>query len=92
MATTDIPTAKQDQADQRNVVRPMVWNFYLPDSDRNSGWSNHTYVLQHVCRGVGGTPAEAWRDADVPLGFHRPDTLVAVRDDHEVPFSTEEVS
>ncbi len=63
------------------------WNFWLPDEDRNSGWSNHCYVLQLVCHGFGKTPekaaVEAMRAGRVPEGFH-PDHVVAIRDDVEV--------
>ena len=51
----------------------QVWQFYLSDADRNSGWSNHTFVLQYVCSGTGPTPQEAWEDAiangRVPDGY-----------------------
>jgi hypothetical protein len=66
-----------------------VWNFYLPDDDRNTGWTNHGYVLQFVCHGNGATPGQAWDEA---LGAGRiPDRYlieeppqVAIRADHEL--------
>ncbi len=66
---------------------PIPWNFWLPDNDRSSGWTNHCYVLQLVCHGYGATPAEAWEDArsrgEVPDDFRLPDTVVATRWDAE---------
>jgi hypothetical protein len=66
------------------------WNFWLPDSDRSTGWTNHGYALQFVCRGEGRTQVEAWRQAveqgSVPEGFHLPEELVAIRELDEVPF------
>ena len=78
----------------------MIVNFYLPDTDRSSGWSNHTYVLQFVCQGAGGTYREAWEAAKaakaepflgVPEGFLLPEDLVAIEQSAEVPFRTPEV-
>lgn len=43
---------------------PVPWNFWLPDADRSTGWTNHGYVLQLVCHGYGTTPAEAWKTRD----------------------------
>lgn len=64
---------------------PVAWNFWLPDSDRSTGWTNHGYVLQFVCQGRGTSPAEAWDDAasrgDVPEELTEPDGVVAIRDD-----------
>jgi hypothetical protein len=78
------------------VTKPL-WNFWLPDEDRSTGWTNHCYVLQFVARGHGDTPEEAWADLvahggkgqreGVPEQFHLPDNLVAIRDDAEHPFS-----
>lgn len=67
------------------------WNFWLPDEDRSSGWTNHCYVLQFVCAGLGDTPAEAWESAKrgevpdlaFPEGFHLPDNVIAIREDAE---------
>lgn len=69
------------------------WNFWLPDSDRSTGWTNHGYVLQFVCAGYGDTPDAAWESAKraevdglgVPEGFHLPDTVVAIREGAEWP-------
>jgi hypothetical protein len=81
-----------------NITNPpdstdaTAWNFWLPDEDRSSGWSNHCYVLQFVCAGKGATPEEAWESAKrgeiadlaFPAGaFHLPDTVVAIRADAE---------
>lgn len=69
---------------------PIPWNFWLPDSDRSTGWTNHGYVLQFVCEGHGDSPAEAWDDAvergDVPDDMALPDRVVAIRADaaHEL--------
>jgi hypothetical protein len=71
-----------------------LWNFWLPDSDRSTGWTNHGYVLQFVCAGRGDTPEEAWAsakrgeipDLSVPEDFLLPDTVVAIRKDAERPF------
>lgn len=71
---------------------PPLWNFWLPDEDRSSGWTNHCYTLQFVCAGRGYTPEEAWasakrgevKDLAFPHGdFHLPDTVVAIREDAE---------
>ena len=66
---------------------PIPWNFWLPDSDRSTGWTNHGYVLQFVCQGYGVSPAEAWDDAiargEVPGDLVLPDRVVAIRDDAE---------
>lgn len=67
-----------------------TWIFYLPDEDRSTGWTNHGYVLQRVCEGVGETPDEAWADAvargrvpDAPEPFADPGGLVAIRENDE---------
>jgi hypothetical protein len=61
------------------------WLFWTPDSDRNAGWTNHCYVLQHVVTGKGKTPEEAWRAIEfadeVPEGWHR-ERVTAIRRDH----------
>lgn len=67
------------------------WNFWLPDEDRSTGWTNHGYVLQFVCAGYGHTPEEAWEsakrgdapDCGVPEDFELPEGLTAIRDDAE---------
>ncbi|HTB50085.1 MAG TPA: hypothetical protein VK701_03840 [Solirubrobacteraceae bacterium] len=64
------------------------WNFYLPDEDRNAGWTNHCYTLQFVCNGFGTGPATAWKEAiaahRVPDGYDlaEPPT-VAIQAEHE---------
>lgn len=64
-----------------------TWNFWLPDSDRSTGWTNHGYVLQFVCQGHGRSPSDAWGEAasrgDVPNDLVLPDRVVAIRDDAE---------
>jgi hypothetical protein len=73
------------------------WNFWLPDSDRSCGWTNHGYVLQFVCAGNGATPEEAWQSAKrgelanlgVPEEFLMPDSVVAIREDAERPLEVE---
>lgn len=71
---------------------PPRWSFYLPDDDRSTGWTNHGYVLQFVCSGIGGTPAKAWENLTdpVPEQFVLPDQLVAIRDDAEISFVARE--
>ena len=70
------------------------WNLYLSDSDRNAGWTNHCYVLQYVCSGVGHTPRRAWEEAldsgNVPEGYiteEPPD--VAIVANHERTLNNE---
>ena len=64
---------------------PTAWNFWLPDSDRSTGWTNHGYVLQFVCQGHGSSPSDAWDEAasrgGVPEALGFPDRVVAIRDD-----------
>lgn len=66
---------------------PTPWNFWLPDADRSTGWSNHGYVLQFVCQGFGVTPGSAWDDAicrgEVPTDLLRPGRVIAIREDAE---------
>jgi hypothetical protein len=38
---------------------PVPWNFWLPDADRSTGWTNHGYALRLVCHGYGATPGDA---------------------------------
>jgi hypothetical protein len=52
------PAAAPASTDETDETK---WNFWLPDSDRSCGWTNHGYVLQFVCAGNGATPEEAWR-------------------------------
>lgn len=70
-----------------DTAAPARWCFWVPDSDRNAGWTNHCYVHQYVCEGTGATPEEAWADAKannlVPEGFILPETLTAIRKDAE---------
>jgi hypothetical protein len=66
-----------------------VWNFYLPDDDRSTGWTNHGYVLQFVCEGRGATPGQAWGEVlaagRVPDGYIVEEPpQVAIRADHEL--------
>jgi hypothetical protein len=69
-----------------------VWNFYLPDEDRSTGWTNHGYVLQFVCAGRGETPADAWAsakrneipDMGVPEDFLLPEIVTAIRASDEI--------
>jgi hypothetical protein len=94
-ALDSIATAKEFGALDREKLLieagATLWNFYLPDEDRSSGWTNHCYVLQFVCAGYGNTPEEAWasakREEAVDLGFPPefllPDSVVAFRDDAE---------
>jgi len=65
------------------------WNFYLPDSDRSTGWDSHGYVLQFVCWGHGATPQQAWTEAlashRVPGGYIVEEPpQIAIRADHEL--------
>jgi hypothetical protein len=57
---------------------PRQWNFAVVDSDRSSGFSNHTYCLQVAFVGSGDTPEMAFRQAanagEVPAGLE-PDAL-----------------
>ena len=66
---------------------PVPWNFWLPDTDRSTGWTNHGYVLPLVCHGYGKRPADVWEDAqsrgDIPDAFELPDTVIATRWDAE---------
>ena len=66
---------------------PVPWHFWLPDTDRSTGWASHGYVLQLVCHGYGVTPGEAWEDArsraDLPADFGPRGTIVATRWDAE---------
>jgi hypothetical protein len=74
------------KADENPEALPK-WNFYLPDEDRSSGWSNHTYCLQFVCEGYGhaaqAAAGEAVMAGRVPEGFLLPEGVVAIRDDFE---------
>lgn len=69
---------------------PIPWNFWLPDADRSTGWTNHGYVMQLVCQGCGASPADAWDDArsrgEVPMDLALPERVVAIREDaaHEL--------
>lgn len=56
---------RKTRAPRRHEVAAerVQWNFYLPDEDRTVGWTNHCYVLQFVCHGVGDDPATAWKEA-----------------------------
>lgn len=58
-----------------------MWDFYLPDDDRSTGWTNHGYVLQLVCSARGVTAEEAAAAAVAPDGFHLPESVVAIRRD-----------
>lgn len=68
-----------------------VWNFWLADEDRSTGWTNHGYVLQFVCAGKGRTPEQAWASAQrgeiadlgIPEDFERPDRVIAIRENAE---------
>jgi len=64
-----------------------VWCFWCPDDDRSTGWTNHGYVLQLVCRGRGRTAREAWANAKaagvVPEDFELGGGGIATREDHE---------
>jgi hypothetical protein len=57
---------------------PRQWNFAAVDTDRSSGFSNHTYCLQVAFVGNGDTPEIAYRQAanagQVPDGLE-PDEL-----------------
>lgn len=76
----------------------ITWSFWLPDEDRNSGWSNHTYCLQFVCEGRGDTIEQAWEDAkarDDELGLPEsfepePSRFVVTKKNEERVFETED--
>jgi hypothetical protein len=88
------PAAAPASTDETDETK---WNFWLPDSDRSCGWTNHGYVLQFVCAGNGATPEEAWQsakrgeiaDLGVPEDFLLPDSVVAIREDAERPLEVE---
>ncbi len=70
-----------------------LWNFYLPDSDRNAAWTNHGYVLQHVVAGEGDTPEQAWAtivaNDELPEHYEpEGETLVAINNAHETTLQT----
>ena len=72
------------------MAEKPTWTFWLPDADRSTGWTNHGYVWQRVCDGVGDTVKEAWRNAleedCVPPEFELPESLIAtkVQDEREL--------
>ncbi len=49
-----------------------TFNFYCVDDDRTSGWSNHTFILQHAFVGYGMNPEAALTEA-----------MTAKREDYE---------
>lgn len=89
MSHTAVPDSPSSSVPEARVPE---WNFYLPDEDRNAGWTNHCYVLQFVCWGHGPTPEQAWGEAvaagRIPSGYivEEPPT-VAIRADHELPIA-----
>lgn len=83
-----------ESVDLADVAASAIrWNFWLPDSDRNAGWTNHCYVLQFVAAGAGVTPELAWADAKSgatfpDLAVHEDfllegDAMTAIREDAE---------
>jgi hypothetical protein len=81
-------TAPDSAASATPDAEVHVWNFYLPDDDRSTGWTNHGYVLQFVCEGHGATPGQAWDEVlaagRIPDGYvvEEPPE-VAISADHE---------
>lgn len=63
------------------MTEPTYWTFWLADSDRSAGWTNHCFILQYVCQGFGLTALQAAQEATargaVPEGFE-PDRCIAL--------------
>lgn len=50
-------------ADAGDVVERREWAFYVTDSDRSWGWSNHVWTLGCAFSGYGATADDALNEA-----------------------------